>query len=229
MDLLLILISCRVKMLINVEFVSNVGITIDRGLGLVCLRLKLHMLGLFSLGLIVIYGLEGRGWIHHLVVGLLWVWNRYLFFHQLYSIWKKKMMGLTRLSASVGTYGLAVTLGPSLVPKQLSSPCPTVINLDDPPLAHCSALPIPATNKNLVPLAKGTVQFKYVTPCSVNVVGCDEIEDSGSESAKLEFAGYVIGIENEFPSGIKPNIVGGFVVFPRSDDVEVEESLESLL
>jgi hypothetical protein len=33
-----------------------------------------------------------------------------------------------------------------------------------------------------------------------------------------------MGILNEFPSGMSPNIVGGFVVFPRSDDVEVEES-----
>ena len=50
------------------------------------------------------------------------------------------------------------------------------------------------------------------------------MDDSGNESAKLEFAGYVIGIENEFPSGIRPNMVGGFVVFPRSDEVEVDES-----
>jgi hypothetical protein len=62
----------------------------------------------------------------------------------------------------------------------------------------------------------------------VKVVGCEEIEDSGNESAKLEFAGYVIGIENEFPKGIRPNIVGGFVVFPLSDDVDVEVSSASL-
>jgi hypothetical protein len=59
---------------------------------------------------------------------------------------------------------------------------------DDPPLAHCSALPIPATNKNLVPLANGTVQFRYVTPCEVNVVGSEEMDDSGRLSAKLELA-----------------------------------------
>jgi len=50
------------------------------------------------------------------------------------------------------------------------------------------------------------------------------MDDSGNESAKLELAGYVMGILNEFPSGISPNIVGGFVVFPRSDEVEVDES-----
>lgn len=33
-----------------------------------------------------------------------------------------------------------------------------------------------------------------------------------------------MGILNEFPSGMSPNIVGGFVVFPRSDEVEVDES-----
>jgi len=60
------------------------------------------------------------------------------------------------------------------------------------------------------------------------VVGCDEIDDSGNESAKLELAGYVIGIENEFPRGMRPNMVGGFVVFPRSDDVDVEVSSASL-
>ena len=51
------------------------------------------------------------------------------------------------------------------------------------------------------------------------------MDDSGNESAKLELAGYVIGILNEFPRGISPNIVGGLVVFPRSDEVDVEESL----
>ena len=61
----------------------------------------------------------------------------------------------------------------------------------------------------------------------MKVVGCDEIDDSGNESAKLEFAGYVIGIENEFPRGMRPNIVGGFVVFPRSDDVDGDVSSAS--
>lgn len=64
--------------------------------------------------------------------------------------------------------GDAVTLGAPLpsdsLPTQPVVPCPTVNIRLDPPLAHCSALPIPATRINLVPLAISTVQLRCVVP-----------------------------------------------------------------
>jgi hypothetical protein len=79
---------------------------------------------------------------------------------------------------------------------------------------------MPATSKKRVPLASGTVQFKYVTPCRVHVVGRSEITSSGSLYANAAWRENVIGISNELPMGMTPNIVGGLVVLPlvRSDE-----------
>lgn len=79
--------------------------------------------------------------------------------------------GLKKMQFLLNTYavdGDAVTLGAPLpsdsLPTQPVVPCPTVNIRLDPPLAHCSALPIPATRINLVPLAISTVQLRCVVP-----------------------------------------------------------------
>ena len=76
-----------------------------------------------------------------------------------------------------------------------------------------------------MPLLSGIVQFMFVTPCLVHVVGVSEITLSGNLYANAADLLYVIGISNELPRGMIPNIVGGLVVFPfvRSD----EEGLSS--
>jgi hypothetical protein len=81
---------------------------------------------------------------------------------------------------------------------------------------------------NRVPFASGTVQFKYVTPCLVHVVGSSETDDWGRYFAYFELLSYVIGMLNELPSGMTPNIEGGYVVFPRfSDELPVGARLLS--
>jgi hypothetical protein len=71
---------------------------------------------------------------------------------------------------------------------------------------------------NLVPLASGIVQFRYVTPLVVHVVGLSDRDDSGKYEAYFDCRSYVIGILNEFPSGITPNMEGGYVVFPTCSE-----------
>lgn len=100
------------------------------------------------------------------------------------------------------------------LPLQSVVPWPTVNILLLPPLAHCWLLPIPATRMKRVPLARSIVQFMYVTPRDVHVVGRSDRLDSGRYCAIFESRAYVIGMLKLFPIGMIPNMVGGVVVLP---------------
>jgi hypothetical protein len=75
---------------------------------------------------------------------------------------------------------------PGLWKKQPKEPCPTVIKLDEPPLAQSCWEPMPMTRTKRVPLVIATVKFKEVTPLRVLVVGLSEMELSGRVCARLD-------------------------------------------